>query len=138
MGHYFEENPQTAHNRKEISFRFSSVNYTFMTDSNLFSKDKVDTGTQILLDAVVKHGTGKKVLDLGCGTGTLTLALAFEMITAPSAAAAAAPPKGGALGLTSNTYELLTSHFRGRGTVRRRWKGLKRPRVTRSFVCDLD
>ena len=75
MGHYFEENPQTAHNRKEISFRFSSVNYTFMTDSNLFSKDKVDTGTQILLDAVEKHGTGKKVLDLGCGYGVVGVVL---------------------------------------------------------------
>ena len=66
MGHYFDENPQTAHNRKEISFRFSSVNYTFVTDTNMFSKDKVDTGTQILLDAVVKHGVGNKVLDLVC------------------------------------------------------------------------
>jgi len=75
MGHYFEENPQTAHNRKEISFRFSSVNYTFVTDSNLFSKDKVDTGTQILLSAVAKYGTGKKVLDLGCGYGVVGVVL---------------------------------------------------------------
>lgn len=75
MGHYFEENPQTAHNRKEISFRFSSVNYTFVTDSNLFSKDKVDTGTQILLSAVAKYGTGKKVLDLGCGYGVVGIVL---------------------------------------------------------------
>lgn len=75
MGHYFEENPQTAHNRKEISFRFSSVNYTFVTDSNLFSKDKVDTGTQILLSAVAKCGTGKKVLDLGCGYGVVGVVL---------------------------------------------------------------
>ena len=75
MGHYFDENPQTAHNRKEISFRFSSVNYTFVTDTNLFSKDKVDTGTQILLDAVAKCGTGKKVLDLGCGYGVVGIVL---------------------------------------------------------------
>ncbi len=75
MGHYFDENPQTAHNRKEISFRFSSVNYTFITDTNLFSKDKVDTGTQILLDAVAKCGTGKKVLDLGCGYGVVGIVL---------------------------------------------------------------
>ena len=75
MGHYFDENPQTAHNRKEISFRFSSVNYTFITDTNLFSKDKVDTGTQILLDAVAKCGTGKKVLDLGCGYGVVGVVL---------------------------------------------------------------
>ena len=75
MGHYFDENPQTAHNRKEISFRFSSVNYTFVTDTNMFSKDKVDTGTQILLDAVVKHGVGNKVLDLGCGYGVVGVVL---------------------------------------------------------------
>lgn len=75
MGHYFEENPQTAHNRKEISFRFSSVNYTFVTDTNMFSKDKVDTGTQILLDAVAKHGVGNKVLDLGCGYGVVGVVL---------------------------------------------------------------
>lgn len=75
MGHYFDENPQTAHDRKEISFRFSSVNYTFVTDSNLFSKDKVDTGTQILLKAVTEHGVGKKVLDLGCGYGVVGIVL---------------------------------------------------------------
>ena len=75
MGHYFDENPQAAHDRKEISFRFSSVNYTFVTDSNLFSKDKVDTGTQILLDAIAKCGTGKKVLDLGCGYGVVGIVL---------------------------------------------------------------
>lgn len=75
MGHYFDENPQTAHDRKEISFRFSSVNYTFVTDSSLFSKDKVDTGTQILLGAVAKCGTGNKVLDLGCGYGVVGVVL---------------------------------------------------------------
>ena len=71
MSHYFDENPNLEHNRKELSFRFSGLNYTFISDAGVFCKNNIDAGTEILLVQVVNDVVGKKVLDLGCGYGVV-------------------------------------------------------------------
>ena len=71
MSHYFDENPNLKHNRKELSFRFSGLNYTFISDSGVFCKNNIDAGTEVLLVQVVNDVVGKKVLDLGCGYGVV-------------------------------------------------------------------
>jgi len=76
MTHYFMDNRQLKHDRKEISFRFLGVLYSFMTDSGVFSKDKVDTGSAILLEALSKEALSGRVLDLGCGYGVIGIVLA--------------------------------------------------------------
>lgn len=71
MSHYFTDNRQMSHNRKEISFRFLGIPYTFVTDNGVFCKDKVDIGTEILLNVVSKETLGNSILDLGCGYGVV-------------------------------------------------------------------
>ena len=44
--------------------------FTFYSNKNLFSKDKVDKGTKLLAETMVLF-EGQKVLDLGCGYGVL-------------------------------------------------------------------
>ena len=78
MTHYFTDNRQLAHNRKEISFRFLGVSYTFITDSGVFAKDKVDTGSAILLKALVNEPLTGTLLDYGCGYGVLGIVLAKQ------------------------------------------------------------
>ncbi|NBK99354.1 MAG: class I SAM-dependent methyltransferase [Clostridia bacterium] len=75
MNHYFDDNRHLKSNRKEISFRFWCFNYSFILDNGVFSKDGIDTGTNVLLDYVSKQTLGNKILDLGCGVGPIGIIL---------------------------------------------------------------
>lgn len=61
--------------RKEHSFRFSGWTYTFMTDHGVFSKTKVDAGTEIFLKTLENEDITGSVLDLGCGYGVIGIVL---------------------------------------------------------------
>ena len=67
MSHYFTDNNNLKSNRKDISFRFSGIDFTFTTDIGVFSKTEVDFGTWVLLDTLKDMDLNGKVLDLGCG-----------------------------------------------------------------------
>ena len=76
MNHYFTDNRHLAQNRKEITFRFSCFTCHFITDNGVFSKDHVDHGSRVLLEAVHASGKlGEAVLDLGCGYGVIGITL---------------------------------------------------------------
>lgn len=75
MNQYFDDNRHLKSNRKEISFRFWCFNYSFIVDHGVFSKDEVDTGSQILLNQVLTQPLGAKILDLGCGYGPIGIIL---------------------------------------------------------------
>lgn len=75
MSHYFTDNRQLPHDRKEVSFRFSGLNFTFQTDSGVFSKEHVDTGTSILLNALKDEPIDGRVLDMGCGYGVIGIVI---------------------------------------------------------------
>jgi 16S rRNA (guanine1207-N2)-methyltransferase len=69
--HYYDKNPISRENRKEISFRFLAVEYSFISDDGVFSKDKLDTGTRILLETISKLKLTGKILDYGSGIGVI-------------------------------------------------------------------
>lgn len=75
MNHYFTDNRQLAQNRKEITFRFSCFNFSFITDNGVFSKEYIDYGSMIFLEALEKEKLGNNLLDVGCGYGTLGVVL---------------------------------------------------------------
>ncbi|BAW93432.1 16S rRNA methyltransferase [Actinomyces sp. Chiba101] len=73
--HYFTASPaaRAAERRHRFTIRGREVEVT--TASGVFSADRVDKGTQVLLDHVPDPpGTGL-FLDLGCGWGPIALAL---------------------------------------------------------------
>ncbi len=78
LQHYYKDDQKELNNRKEISFRFLSINYTFVTADNIFSKDKVDTGSSLLLETALKAGIKDRVLDYGCGYGVVGIVLSKE------------------------------------------------------------
>ena len=49
-----------------------------MTANGIFSPERIDTGTRVLLDHVPSAPPGGQFLDLGCGWGPLALTLALE------------------------------------------------------------
>ena len=73
--HYFKDDQKELINRKEISFRFLSIDYTFITADNVFSKDHVDSGSELLLTSALSEGLENDVLDYGCGYGVIGIVL---------------------------------------------------------------
>ncbi|GAB3663813.1 methyltransferase [Actinocorallia lasiicapitis] len=54
----------------------TDLHFRLETDRGMFSPDKVDAGTRILLDSVPRPPREGNLLDLGCGYGPIALTLA--------------------------------------------------------------
>ena len=78
MSYYFDENPNSESNIKEIKLSLYGQNYAYFTDNGVFSKSKIDEGTYIFLKVLLPlHLTGR-ILDLGCGYGPIGLTIALN------------------------------------------------------------
>ncbi len=67
---YFATSPAAASRPKELELAFEGREYRFVTDAGVFSGDRLDGGTELLLRATLPHLSGR-VLDLGCGWGAV-------------------------------------------------------------------
>lgn len=76
MNQYFEENNNLKTEEKLITIRYKEKKYKFHTSNAVFSKDKFDYGSKILLETITENKLTGKVLDLGCGYGVIGLLLA--------------------------------------------------------------
>ncbi len=75
---YFSAQPSSDDVRRVVPARIWDRDYEFVTASGVFSRDRLDLGTSVLLrevDPPVAEGT---YLDLGCGYGPLACAIATE------------------------------------------------------------
>ncbi|WP_369068542.1 class I SAM-dependent methyltransferase [Kineococcus terrestris] len=77
--HYFTARPASAEERREVAVRLADRDVTVTTARGVFSADRVDPGTAVLLPLVPEDpaATGD-VLDLGCGWGPVALTLALR------------------------------------------------------------
>ena len=74
MSHYFIPDENLKPDVKRIHYVFSGKNFTFQTDSGVFSKDRVDHATDILLNSIPP--LNGSLLDMGCGYGCIGIVLA--------------------------------------------------------------
>jgi 16S rRNA G1207 methylase RsmC len=74
-GHYFSESPDVPSRPRQVRVRLDGLDYTLTTDRGVFSPDRLDAGTGVLLRAVPAV-TGSTLLDLGCGYGPVACVLA--------------------------------------------------------------
>ena len=76
--HYFSAEPTSADVRRTVEARIWGREYTFTTATGVFSRDRLDLGTSVLLREVEPPGAGGTYLDLGTGYGPIACALAAE------------------------------------------------------------
>ena len=72
---YFEDNTNLPSNIQKITFSIKGKKIDFLTDNGVFSKDRFDYGTRVLLNSVDIDKLSGNVLDLGCGLGVVGIIL---------------------------------------------------------------
>ncbi len=71
--HYYTKNPGVEHDEKQVIFEALGLRFQCATDAGVFSRDGLDMGTRILLDALPE--LRGRALDLGCGWGAVGVVL---------------------------------------------------------------
>jgi len=74
MSHYFIENPEILTNERELTLDFQGHSFRFLTNNGLFSCNKLDDASLLLLKNMPPIQGA--LLDLGCGYGLLGIVLA--------------------------------------------------------------
>ncbi|GAB1823371.1 methyltransferase [Herbidospora sp. RD11066] len=74
--HYFDERPQAESRPATVTLVLPDLHLRLETDRGVFSPDRVDTGTKILLETVPPPPSSGDLLDLGCGYGPIALTMA--------------------------------------------------------------
>jgi len=76
--HYFSSEPESLMRRRTISVTLAGRELDLTTAAGVFSPDRVDAGTAVLLADVPTPPTSGHLLDVGCGWGPITLSLALS------------------------------------------------------------
>jgi len=74
MSHYFIENPEVMTNERRIVLEILGNKFQFLTNNGLFSCDKIDDVSRILIENLPP--LDGSLLDLGCGYGVIGITLA--------------------------------------------------------------
>lgn len=74
MSHYYSPNPDLPHQVSRIEYNVANRKLSFLTDAGVFSRQKVDFGSNVLIRTLPT--LAGEVLDLGCGYGPIGISLA--------------------------------------------------------------
>ena len=78
MSHYFSEKQDVKSAKKVINYKIKDEKFEFLTDNGVFSKTKVDFGTDAMLRAFLDENKklgNIQILDIGCGYGVVSVVL---------------------------------------------------------------
>lgn len=76
--HYFSASPSSPEQLRRVRVTLAGQEREVMTAAGVFSPDRVDVGTAVLLSHTPPPPSGGHFLDLGCGWGPISLSLAAE------------------------------------------------------------
>ncbi|WP_294179268.1 class I SAM-dependent methyltransferase [uncultured Schumannella sp.] len=76
--HYFSSEPGSGYVPREITVRLAGEDRVLTSAPGVFSPERLDAGTSVLLSHVPAPPPGGNLLDLGCGWGPIALSLALE------------------------------------------------------------
>ena len=78
MSHYFSEVQDVKSVKKIINYEIKNEKFEFLTDNGVFSKTKVDFGTDVMLRTFLNENKkldNIRILDIGCGYGVVSVVL---------------------------------------------------------------
>jgi len=76
--HYFSGTPESELKLRSIQATIAGQAVDLTTANGVFSPERVDAGTRVLLSSVPAPPPGGHLLDLGCGWGPIALTLATD------------------------------------------------------------
>jgi 16S rRNA (guanine1207-N2)-methyltransferase len=76
MPHYYSEKQDSKLRLKKIFFNIGSLRLSFITGSGTFSINKVDRGSEVLIE-YARIDENKRVLDIGAGYGAIGISVAI-------------------------------------------------------------
>ncbi len=76
--HYFSAEPGSELHLRDIDVILDGHSRSVITAGGIFSPERVDAGTQVLLANVPEPPPGGHLLDVGCGWGPIALTLALK------------------------------------------------------------
>lgn len=76
--HYFDPAPHVASEPRTVELVLADLTVSLKTDRGVFSTERIDPGTKLLLQEAPPPTNGGDLLDLGCGYGPVAVALALR------------------------------------------------------------
>lgn len=77
VDHYFSASPTSAENLRRIRVPLAGRSLELTTAAGVFSPERLDVGTSVLLANTPEPPSGGDFLDLGCGWGPIALSMAL-------------------------------------------------------------
>jgi 16S rRNA (guanine1207-N2)-methyltransferase len=74
--HYYSSRPTSDHDIQQVEVELRGIRLKFNTDAGVFSKRRIDPGTELLIDSLRLPPDLRDIFDLGCGYGPIGLVLA--------------------------------------------------------------
>ena len=75
MSQYFDNDKSIKSEKRLIKFNFNNKEFSIYSDNGVFSKDRFDYSTRVLLNGIDIEKLSGNVLDLGCGLGVVGIIL---------------------------------------------------------------
>ena len=76
MSHYYVNDNNLKSDKHLVTYTYKGNVLKYNADNGVFSKDRVDFGTNVLLNALPDIEGYSRVLDVGCGYGIIGIAIA--------------------------------------------------------------
>jgi 16S rRNA (guanine1207-N2)-methyltransferase len=77
--HYFARTPRAKSRVGEVDLVLPDLHLRLRTDRGMFSPDRIDPGTRVLLENAPAPPPAGDLLDLGCGYGPIALTLGVDV-----------------------------------------------------------
>lgn len=75
MSHYYTNDPNLRSKESEFTYTYFGRELKFKSDFGVFSKERVDFGTNVLINALPDLSAYNSIIDVGCGVGIIGLCL---------------------------------------------------------------
>ena len=76
--HYFDQHPTVTSRPSQVEINLPDVSVTLTSDRGVFSSDRLDPGTKILLTEIPRVEDNAVTLDIGCGWGPIACVTALR------------------------------------------------------------